>query len=301
MPSQKTGVEMPSTAAPISRWSRPLPGRAAARAPAPTPTTTETSVAARARRTVAGRRSATTSVTGRCWRYERPRSPRRRRPIHVAYCTTSGRSSAYSWRSCRRTSGSARCPSARRRCATGRINVTGAPSSPGEPDLAEGRQELGRRRQRRPLEAPDVRLDEGPARVVIEGDPHRVVEDQLLGLAVPREARDARRHRVGLVEEAVDRRIPVAGGVAGGADVARVEEHRQEVLGIRVVGDPALAEEAGRPVVDEHDMGRPVEAAELESDADLPELGLDELRDPLVQLGRVVVVRDAGQPEPPRE
>ena len=48
-------------------------------------------------------------------------------------------------------------------------------------------------------------------------------------------------------------------------------------------------------------MGRPVEAAELEPDADLPELGLDELRDPLVQLGRVVVVRDAGQPQPARE
>src|SRR5260370_8299844 len=93
-------------------------------------------------------------------------------------------------------------PSARRRCATGRINVTGAPSSPGEPDLAEGRQELGRRRQRRPLEAPDVRLDEGPARVVIERDPHRVVEDQLLGLAVPPDARAPPRPRVALVAQA---------------------------------------------------------------------------------------------------
>src|SRR5207245_1916050 len=196
MPSQKTGVEMPSTAAAISTWSRPRPGRAAARAPAPTPTTTETSVAARAE------------------------SP----------------------------------------CATGVTKVTGAAASPGEPDLAERRQELGRRRQRRSLEAPDVGLDEGPARVMIEGDPHRVVEDALLGLAVPRKARGARRHRVGLVEEAVDRRIPVAGGVAGGADVARVEEHRQEVLGIRIVGDPALPEEARRPLVDELYMGRPVEA-----------------------------------------
>jgi len=130
-------------------------------------------------------------------------------------------------------------------------------------------QELGRGGLRAALEAFDVGLDQPAARVEVERDPDRVVEDHLLRFLVALHARRPDRHRVGLVEQAVDGRVPIARGVAGGADVPAVEEHREEILGIGIVRDPALAEEAGAAVVHHLDVGGPVEAAQLERDADL--------------------------------
>src|SRR3990172_6481371 len=275
IPSQNTGVEIPRTAAPMSAWSSAEPGRTAASAPAATPRTTATRVAASARRTVAGRRSASTSVTGRCSRREVPRSPRASRPSHVAYCTGSGRSSAYSRRRRSGASGSARWPSAARagspRAAafsrkTSRVmpKSTGPsassrpqsarPRSAIEPDLPERYQELGRGRERGALEPLHVPLDERAARVVIERDPRRVVDDRLLGLVVAPEARRPAGHRVRLVEQPVHGGVAVARGVAGGADVARVEEDREEVLGVRIVRDPALPEEDRAAVLHQLDL-----------------------------------------------
>src|SRR2546426_759429 len=150
--------------------------------------------------------------------------------------------------------------SATTREKTGRSNPIGVRAIPClalQPDLAQRREELRRGGLGAALQPLHVRLDERTARVVVQRDPGGVVEDDLLGLLVALRTLGAGRHRVGLVEEAVDGRVAVARGVAGRTDVPAVEEHRQEILGIGIVGDPALAEEARAPVIDHLDVRGP--------------------------------------------
>ena len=151
------------------------------------------------------------------------------------------------------------------------------------------------------LEPLHARADQGSARVVVERDPRAVVEQALLRALVELHARGTGRHRVGLVEQAVELRAAVPRGVPGRAHVARVEQHGEEVLGVGVVGDPALAEHGDGARVHHLEVGRPVETPQLERDAHLPELGLQQLGDPLVEVAGIEVEGDRRQPAASRE
>src|SRR2546429_23092 len=189
--------------------------------------------------------------------------------------------------------------SATKREKTGRSNPIGVRAIPFlalQPDLAQRREELRRGGLRAALQPLHVRLDERTARVVVQRDPGGVVEDDLLDLLVALHALGTGRHRVGLVEEAVDGRVAVARGVAGRTDVAAVEGHRQEIPGIGIVGDPALAEEARAPVIDHLDVRGPVQAPQLQRHPDLLQLCLERLRDALIEVARVEVIRERAEP-----
>src|SRR5712664_3907227 len=101
-------------------------------------------------------------------------------------------------------------------------------------DFAQGGEELGGGGQRRALEPLHAGADQGAARVVVERHPGPVVEQALLGVLIELHAGGPRRHRIGLLEQAVELRAAIAGDVPDRAHVARVEEHGEEVLGVQI-------------------------------------------------------------------
>ena len=89
-PSQKPGMDWPSSASAIDPWSQRLSRFTAEITPIGMPMRTAKLNAPAVSKSVAGSRSSTTSRAGRCARIDVPRSPCRARPRKRAYWSTSG-------------------------------------------------------------------------------------------------------------------------------------------------------------------------------------------------------------------
>src|SRR5581483_4143597 len=109
-PSQKGGIEMPTTASAVATASSSRSRWRAAATPSPSPSVAATSRLATARSRVSGYRSRRSSRTGRPFWMGRPRSPRTRRARYSAYWTVTGRSQPSSWRTRSMVARSADCP-----------------------------------------------------------------------------------------------------------------------------------------------------------------------------------------------
>src|SRR6185369_13354069 len=96
-------MQMPKSANEVPKRSSVELRRAAERMPIGVATSREIAIARPASWRLGLSRRATFSITGSWLRMERPRSPRSRRPIHVAYWRWSGRSRPRVWRSSRLT------------------------------------------------------------------------------------------------------------------------------------------------------------------------------------------------------